>query len=287
MPRHAARHAPRNGASRRAGSHYAAPPAVVPPAGGPVAGTTHLDLAGPTTEITSRAAARHAARHGSAPKSRTALGRPVVVTGAAAALVAGVAGVGGVSGEMANAEVATFAVDSVASRASSIEITTAQLDAERVTAARSAGNSARAVVAARVQSVERAKAAVLAGARKEAAQRAAREAQRKQIIANAQKDPKAVARLLLPEFGFGASQWPCLEKLWTGESDWRWWVANPSSGAYGIPQSLPAKKMASAGSDWKTNPVTQITWGLDYIKKSYGTPCNALDKWESRSPHWY
>ena len=90
-----------------------------------------------------------------------------------------------------------------------------------------------------------------------------------------------------PEFGFSEAQWPCLDQLWIGESDWRWWAENPSSGAYGIPQSLPASKMATMGADYRTNPVTQIRWGLDYIKKSYGTPCNALDMWQSRSPHWY
>ena len=51
--------------------------------------------------------------------------------------------------------------------------------------------------------------------------------------------------------------------------------------------ATPARKMATMGSDYRTNPVTQIKWGLDYIKRSYGTPCNALDFWNSRSPHWY
>ena len=46
------------------------------------------------------------------------------------------------------------------------------------------------------------------------------------------------------------------------ESGWNPLAANPSSGAYGIPQALPGDKMASAGSDWQTNPATQIEWGL-------------------------
>jgi hypothetical protein len=62
---------------------------------------------------------------------------------------------------------------------------------------------------------------------------------------------------------------------------------NKSSGAYGIPQSLPASKMASAGGDWKTNPATQIKWGLSYIASRYGNPLNAYSKWLARSPHWY
>ena len=71
-----------------------------------------------------------------------------------------------------------------------------------------------------------------------------------------------------------ASQWPCLYDLWQQESGWNVYAENPS-GAYGIPQSLPGDKMASAGSDWQTNPTTQIIWGLGYIKSVYGTPCTA------------
>ena len=75
--------------------------------------------------------------------------------------------------------------------------------------------------------------------------------------------------------------------LWTRESNWRWYAENPYSGAYGIPQSLPASKMASVGADYRTNPVTQIRWGLQYIRAAYGSPCNALGAWNSRYPHWY
>jgi hypothetical protein len=43
--------------------------------------------------------------------------------------------------------------------------------------------------------------------------------------------------------------------------------------------------MASAGSDWRTNPATQIRWGLGYIASSYGSPCAA---WRhSESYNWY
>jgi phage-related protein len=100
---------------------------------------------------------------------------------------------------------------------------------------------------------------------------------------------KAYAKSILPQFGWSAAQFAPLEKLWEGESNWRWNATNPSSGAYGIPQSLPASKMASAGSDWRTNPATQIRWGLNYIKTrpDYGSPAAAYSKWLSRSPHWY
>ena len=88
-------------------------------------------------------------------------------------------------------------------------------------------------------------------------------------------------------YGWG-SYWNCLDKLWIAESGWNHLISNrQGSGAYGIPQSLPGSKMASHGADWKTNPATQIAWGLDYIKARYGTPCGAWSAFLSRSPHWY
>ena len=240
-----------------------------------------------------RHAPRHAPRHaaqrqaGLGRVTRSAFGRPVVTAGVAAAVLSGGALAATVTGETASAEPLTFAVDGLTSTTSTEQLKTEQEDSARVAADRSASNTQRAAAAAKSAAVERARAATLAKQRKAAAERAARSAERKRIIANAQEDPKSVARILLPEFGFSEAQWPCLDQLWIGESDWRWWVENPSSGAYGIPQSLPASKMATMGADYRTNPVTQIRWGLDYIKKSYGTPCNALDVWNSRSPHWY
>jgi len=69
----------------------------------------------------------------------------------------------------------------------------------------------------------------------------------------------------------------CLHKLWTKESDWKTTATNASSGAYGVVQSLPASKMASAGADYRTNYRTQINWGLNYVKSRYGSPCGALN----------
>ena len=85
---------------------------------------------------------------------------------------------------------------------------------------------------------------------------------------------QSIAYNMLGSFGFSTSQFGCLNDLWMRESGWRWNAAN-ASGAYGIPQALPGSKMASAGSDWLTNPATQIRWGLGYIKSMYGTPCGA------------
>ncbi|WP_277209445.1 ubiquitin-like domain-containing protein [Isoptericola croceus] len=107
-------------------------------------------------------------------------------------------------------------------------------------------------------------------------------------ISQVQVDPgsaKALGRALAAERGWGDDQFTCLDKLWTKESNWRWNAANPSSSAYGIPQALPGSKMASAGSDWRTNPATQITWGLGYISGRYGTPCSAWN--HSMAKGWY
>jgi hypothetical protein len=75
----------------------------------------------------------------------------------------------------------------------------------------------------------------------------------------------------LTAYGLKVSEFPLLVKLWNAESGWRWNATNPSSGAYGIPQSLPPNKMASVGADWRTNPGTQIKWGLKDIKDTYGS----------------
>ncbi|MER5381845.1 tachylectin-related carbohydrate-binding protein [Streptomyces sp. NPDC002688] len=82
-----------------------------------------------------------------------------------------------------------------------------------------------------------------------------------------------------------SAQWACLETLWDHESNWRWNATNSSSGAYGIPQALPATKMDVAGDDWRENPLTQIKWGLSYIDGRYGSPCNAWNFWQANN--WY
>jgi hypothetical protein len=99
------------------------------------------------------------------------------------------------------------------------------------------------------------------------------------------QDPQTIAEALLPKYGWSSSEMSCLVPLWMGESGWRVDAENASSGAYGIPQSLPGSKMATVGADWRTNPVTQITWGLGYISERYGSPCGA---WGFKQGHgWY
>ena len=96
---------------------------------------------------------------------------------------------------------------------------------------------------------------------------------------------QAVAAGLAAERGWTGAQFDALIALWSRESGWRVNALNSSSCAYGIPQALPGSKMASAGSDWLTNPATQITWGLNYIQGRYGDPAAALA--HSDANHWY
>ncbi len=97
--------------------------------------------------------------------------------------------------------------------------------------------------------------------------------------------PQSFAISELPVYGWSGDQWPCLQSLWQRESGWNYRAMNPSSGAYGIPQSLPGSKMAAAGADWQYNPATQIRWGLSYIKSVYGSPCGAWA--HSQGTGWY
>jgi hypothetical protein len=97
---------------------------------------------------------------------------------------------------------------------------------------------------------------------------------------------KKVARsILIDEYGFSEKEYKCLNQLWTKESNWNYKSRNKKSGAHGIPQALPASKMNVVSTDWRTNPVTQIRWGLRYISIRYETPCKALSK--HKRSNWY
>jgi hypothetical protein len=89
---------------------------------------------------------------------------------------------------------------------------------------------------------------------------------------------KVAKSILLNEYGFSEKEYKCLNSLWTKESNWNYKARNKNSGAHGIPQALPASKMNVVSTDWRTNPVTQIRWGLRYISIRYETPCKALAK---------
>jgi hypothetical protein len=97
--------------------------------------------------------------------------------------------------------------------------------------------------------------------------------------------PRQIAQAMLGSFGWSSSQFSCLDPLWAHESGWSVTSYNAGSGAYGIPQALPGSRMASAGPDWQTSAATQITWGLEYIRDTYGSPCGAWD--HEQATGWY
>ncbi|WP_425543832.1 transglycosylase SLT domain-containing protein [Streptomyces crystallinus] len=92
---------------------------------------------------------------------------------------------------------------------------------------------------------------------------------------------KAIAQQMIKD----PAQFAAFNNIVSRESGWDHTATNSSSGAYGLVQALPASKMASAGADWKTNPATQIKWGLDYMNSRYGSPVGAWNFWQAH--HWY
>jgi hypothetical protein len=96
---------------------------------------------------------------------------------------------------------------------------------------------------------------------------------------------KVAHSIVTNEYGFSEKEYKCLSSLWNKESHWNYKARNSKSGAHGIAQALPANKMDVISTDWRTNPVTQIRWGLRYISVRYETPCKALAK-HNRSNHY-
>lgn len=88
---------------------------------------------------------------------------------------------------------------------------------------------------------------------------------------------KITEEMVKSQYGWGADQMSCLDKLWMKESGWNYLAENAESGAYGIPQSWPAEKLATMGADWKTNPITQIKWGST-TSTERGAPCAAWNQ---------
>ncbi|GAA2763274.1 transglycosylase SLT domain-containing protein [Streptomyces paradoxus] len=167
---------------------------------------------------------------------------------------------------------------------------TQQADAQAIQADASAKKDA--------EEAARKAAAETAIAKKEAAEKAAKEAKEraeaKEAAASRSKDIsdfpvatsysiaqlQAMARQIVP-----AGQFQCFSNIVDHESDWNYKAVNPSSGAYGMFQALPGSKMSSVGADWRTNPATQIKWGLNYMNDRYGSPCEAWSFWQANN--WY
>ncbi|MFH9861726.1 transglycosylase SLT domain-containing protein [Streptomyces sp. NPDC017202] len=91
---------------------------------------------------------------------------------------------------------------------------------------------------------------------------------------------QAIARQIIP-----SGQFQCFSNIVDHESGWNHKAVNPSSGAYGLVQAYPGSKMSSAGADWRTNPATQIKWGLNYMNDRYGSPCDAWAYWQANGSY--
>jgi hypothetical protein len=245
----------------------------------------HRSFAAPAPE------ADRAHRHHSAPKRRVA--RPVLAAGLALGLGVSAIGYAAATG-LGSGEAAFVVGDGLAAQTEELARTTVVDTTYRAAASVSRNERRTAIAAAGVDTAKQVEAKAKVEAQKQAKilaeeqKRKAAEAARAQAIAEARENPRAAARVLMADHGWTSdAQYNCLVNLWNGESAWRWTATNQSSGAYGIPQSLPGNKMAKFGNDWRTNPVTQMKWGLWYIEQSYGNPCNAWSFWLSKSPHWY
>jgi hypothetical protein len=145
-----------------------------------------------------------------------------------------------------------------------------------------ASDAAKAARAkARAEAKARAKAKAAAEKKKrEAAERKRKAAIKAQGYTPGTTDLRDMARQILSNrFGYGSDQYSCFSWIIDHESGWNPRATNPSSGAYGLPQSLPGSKMATVASDWRTNPATQIIWGAKYMKDRYGSPCAAKSFW--------
>jgi hypothetical protein len=147
--------------------------------------------------------------------------------------------------------------------------------AEAEVAAESAGRTLRAAVKARQKqkaAIDRAKAGVTFDG---------------EVPGSCQEysGNRAIGCTLMLAAGFEIAQFPCLEQLWDHESGWNHRAENKGSGAYGIPQAYPGSKMATAGADWRTNPATQIKWGLGYVKGRYKTPCGAWSNFQNNGSY--
>jgi len=166
-----------------------------------------------------------------------------------------------------------------------LAVRVAQARAARLKAARLKAAKAKAAKL-KAAGVRAAKARARAARSKAAKIRAARLRARKAAAVHVGAgSPRAIGRRMIAARGWGSGQFSCLDRMWYHESRWRVTADNPSSSAYGIPQALPGSKMASAGPNWRTNPATQIRWGLSHIASRYGTPCGAWSFW--RSHRWY
>ncbi|MER5905610.1 transglycosylase SLT domain-containing protein [Streptomyces mirabilis] len=208
----------------------------------------------------------------------------VTAVGAVSGVASGSTGQPSIDAE-ATASDSTLLADIPAGQQAQVQTAslTQQADAQAIAADTSAKKDAEE--AARKQAakdaVAKQKAAADAKKRKEAAEAASRSETRAAVSLAPQSsytvaEVQAIARQIIP-----SGQFQCFSNIVDHESTWNYRAQNPSSGAYGLVQSLPGSKMASAGADWQTNPATQIKWGLNYMNDRYGSPCGAWSYWQA------
>ena len=216
-----------------------------------------------------------------------------VASATAVTTVGAVVGVASGSTQQGSADVeataadATLLADISAGNQAQAQTLTRQIDAQSSEADAAAKKSA--MEAARKQAAQD------AAAKKEAAEKAAKErAEAEEAASRSARDAadfavkssytvaqvQSMARQMMP-----ADQFQCFSNIVDHESSWNYQAENASSGAYGLVQALPGSKMASAGDDWRTNPATQIKWGLNYMNERYDSPCGAWSFWQANQ--WY
>lgn len=190
----------------------------------------------------------------------------------------------------ATAADATLLEDIPAGQQARVQTASLTQQADTASAAAHAEAKKAAEEAARKQAAEEA-AAKKAAAEKAAKERAAKlAASRSAARADAGDFPvqstysvgevKSMAQRIV-----GSGDYQCFANIVDHESSWNYRASNASSGAYGLLQALPGSKMSSVGSDWRTNPATQIKWGLNYMESRYGSPCEAWSFWQANN--WY
>ncbi|WOO88720.1 peptidoglycan DD-metalloendopeptidase family protein [Mollicutes bacterium LVI A0078] len=86
---------------------------------------------------------------------------------------------------------------------------------------------------------------------------------------------------IMSEAGIEEVDYDYVDFIVSHESSWDYKAQNPTSSAYGLCQALPGEKMAVAGSDWRTNPVTQMKWCDGYANDRYGSWQSAYSFWVS------
>ncbi len=227
---------------------------------------------------------KHYPKHRAAPRARRVprVVRGAVVMGGLAVATTGMSVSGGVLNAGAVSDGAADLVDAVSAAADTSELTAADLERRQESQV-----SRSELSRPELSRSERSRSDRRDAGGPKAAKAAALGTDSGLAMAATEKvsesDPREIGRALIAELGFSAEQFTCLDSLYVSESDWRVDADNPTSSAYGIPQALTS--LHDLPADYMTSAEAQIRWGLEYIQRSYGTPCNA---WSFKQGNgWY